>query len=284
HVPGDAAWRQFTKVVVHSVHALGEVDAGDHFARVVGRTASATGGIQTVVPAVRLIDLPHTIGAGREVLELVIPVGVCRGVDAQPTTVGIEQFQRHVSQARLVTILDAVVVQFAIDVAGQASRRQFAKVVVGAVLPANQRDTRDAVAGIVGRTASIAHGFHAVVPAIRLSHLPHTVGTGREVLEPVETVGVCRGVDAQPDAVGIEQFQRNALQARLAAFHHAVVVHIAVDVAGQASRRQLAKVVVGGILARSQRYGGDLVARVVGSAAGTAGAIQAVVPAVRLID
>src|SRR5262249_9178577 len=137
---------------------------------------------------------------------------------------------RHTRDAGLAGILDAVLVEVVVDVAGQTRRGQFAEVVVDALGARLQREVRELV---VARGAALGADRVLAVEVILRLRFGQGVGAGLQVVELVETAGIGGGDDVDAAAVrGSRQRDLGALDAGLTGVLDAVVVGIDIDEAG----------------------------------------------------
>ena len=155
-------------------------------------------------------------------------------------------------------MLDAVVVVVAVDIAADRRRQHFTEVVGGAVLARRHHDAAD---DLVDRRVATgrAGGVLAVELARRLGRLGHGVGARAQAREAVGAVGV--GVDGGrhrlAQVIGARQSHRHAGQAHFTGLLDAVVVVVAVHIAGDRCRQDLAEVVVVADQALGQHDAGD---------------------------
>ncbi len=129
------------------------------------------------------------------------------------------------------------------DLAADRAGKQFAEVVVGAAFAPLEHGFANLIAGVVRGSAAIAGRVEAIEPAGGL-HLTHAIGAGRQAGELVVALGVCCDRDAGGIAVGVEQFDHHAADARLAGIKNTVVIGVVVDVARERDGNVFAKVVV----------------------------------------
>src|SRR5690606_24822785 len=136
-------------------------------------------------------------------------------------------------QAGLSAVLGTAVVQVAIDVAREARRRQFGKIVSRGLLVGSKCDELDVV---VDRCVAAGGAcFFAAIEIVRRLQLANGIrGTGRQIGEGVVAVGIGNG-RLNHIAIGIEQLYGDARNAVVAAVENDVIVMVGEDAARQRS-------------------------------------------------